>query len=84
MRAIMGKVPNSACKCPYKANGARWQRDAAWDILFKLQKRLLAPSSAVFQTVRTDAGDAEIKMPSAPTRSGQPVRRWLHTNESTT
>jgi hypothetical protein len=63
MRAIIGKALNSACKCPYKANGARWQRDAAWDILFKLQKRLLAPSSAVFRTVRTDAGDAEIKMP---------------------
>jgi hypothetical protein len=74
MRAVIGKAPNLACKCPYKANGARWQRDAAWVVpSFKRQKRLVAPSIAVLRAVRMDAGDAKIKTPSAP--SGRPVER---------
>jgi hypothetical protein len=72
MRAVIGKAPNLACKRPYRANGARWQRGARV-VPFKLQKRLVAPSSAMGRPVGTGAGDAEVKMPGTPTRSDRPV-----------
>jgi len=38
MRAVIGKAPHLACYRPYKANGACWQRDAAWVAPFGSKK----------------------------------------------